>query len=263
MHKIVKLFAHLTLVVNLAFSQNIDQNILEKQLLLKKIDKTDIVQYVATYDDIAKLFILKNKNLEDENKDETCSFVEDYQKVEFIKTEYYKTPFHKEVLKSLNNIVKLYEYCYPPFADKFHKSIIQINKNIYSDTSEQYAQSLDDYAKYLGMRMFKFKEAMKYYKQAKKIRESIYSFDDYRVSKNYFSLGLALYYHKSDKKNAEKLILKSLEIKQNDKNASDEILYKALLDTKYFYLLIQDLDKEHFYAKEAEKLNELMNNRKD
>lgn len=263
MHKVMILFAYLTLVVNIAFSQNLDVNILEKQQDLKKTDKKDIIEYVTIYDQIAELFILKNKSLEDENIDKTCNFVEDYQEIEFIKTSYYKTPFHEEVLKTLNNIVKLYEYCYPPFASKYHKSIIQINKNIFTNNSEQYAQSLDDYAKYLSMRMFNFKEAISYYKKAKKIRESIYPSDDSRVVKNYFSLALALYYHKSNKENAEKLILKSLKIIQNDKNATDDLLYKTLLDTKYFYLLIQDVNKKLFYSKEAEKLKAFMNNKKD
>ncbi len=238
----------------------IDQMIKKKKIALLKTPKTDVSNYTSLYDDTAELMLLKNKLLADAEKiddtdtDRVCNFILDYEEVEFIKTQHYKTPFHDDVARTLANIAKLYEYCHPPLAQKYLKSIIKIKENVYGKNSEEVAQSLDDLAYFSRVHAFVFADAIKQYEKAKAIRETIYTKDDARVTKNYARLAIVIFYHKSDKVKAEQLILESLKIRKSDKNANSMSVYQALIDTAYYYDLTGNYKKSLGYLKEAEKL---------
>ncbi|WP_415407891.1 hypothetical protein ACLHDG_04995 [Sulfurovum sp. CS9] len=238
----------------------INQIIEEKKSNLSKTKKIDTMQFASLYDEIAELMILKNQLLSDIKKiydidtDQICNFILDYEEVEFIKTQYYKTPFHDDVAKTLTNITKLYEYCHPPLAEKYLKSILKIKENVYGENSEDVAQSLDDLAYFSRVHTFIFDDAIKQYQKAKAIRKAIYTKDDSKVTKNYARLAIVIFYHKSDKVKAEQLILESLNIRKSDKNANSIFIYQALIDTAYFYDLTGNYKKSLKYLKEAEKL---------
>jgi len=238
----------------------IDQVIKKKKATLLKTPKKDSINYTSLYDEIAKLMILKNELLsdmektDDINTDQICNFILDYEEVEFIKTQFYNTPFHDDVAKTLANISKLYEYCHPSLAQKYLKSIIKIKENVYGKNSEEVAQSLDDLAYFLRVYAFEFADAIKQYQKAKAIREILYKKDDARITKNYARLAIAIFYHKSDKAKAEQLILKSLKIRKSDKNSDRMFIYQALIDTAYFYDLTGNHKKSLEYLREAEEL---------
>jgi len=251
--KFIVFISYFFIFLTVCLSRDFDTEIKKNKLLLKKTKKTTTLKYIAVYDDLAKLIILRNRNLiyggrDDEiNTDNICNFVEKYKEVEFLKTQFYKTPFCNEVAITLSNIAKLYQNCYPPLAKKQYKIIITINKNLYGKKSEQYAQSLDELADYLRIYMFRLSDAINYYSESRKIREKLYDTDDFRVTKNYARLGLSLFYHKSDKKGAELLILKSLKIRKKDKNTPENMIVEALADARNFYMLIGDFKKAKMY----------------
>lgn len=242
----------------------IDQVIKKKKATLLKTPKKDSINYTSLYDEIAKLMILKNELLEDTEKiddintDQVCNFILDYEEVEFIKTQFHKTPFHDDVAQTLANIAKLYEYCHPPLAQKYLKSIIKIKENVYGKNSEEVAQSLDDLAYFSRVYAFEFADAIKQYQKAKAIREILYKKDDARITKNYTRLAIAIFYHKSDKVKAEQLILKSLKIRKSDKNSDRMFIYQALIDSAYFYDLTGNHKKSLEYLREAEEEEEEM-----
>ncbi len=237
----------------------IDQTIEKKKSNLPKTKKIDTMQFALLYDEIAELIILKNQLLsamektDDINTDQICNFILDYEEVEFIKTKFYKTPFNDNVAKTLTNIVILYQFCHPPLARKYLKSIIKIKENVYGKNSEEVAQSIDDLAYFSRVHAFVFEDAIHQYQEAKAIRETIYKEDDSRVTKNYAPLAIAIFYHKSDKVKAEQLILKSLKIRKSDKKANSILIYQALVDSAYFYDLTGNYKKSLEYLQEAEK----------
>ena len=180
---------------------NIEDNIKKKQAILLKTQKSDTTKYMSLYDDIVELTISKNKLLlemdrvDDIDTDKTCELAMNYGEVEFIKTEYYKTPFHDEVAKTLQNIASLYEQCHPPMAGKYLKSIIKIKERIYLRESAEVAKALDVLGNYYRIYMADFQKAIKAYEVARRIREKLYGVEDLRSTENYESLALSIYYH--------------------------------------------------------------------
>ena len=115
--KVLTILISISILNITAYGQNnlhyIDNMIKEKNTKLSKTPKSHTTQYFSTYDDIVKLTISKNKLLiekdraDEINTDKTCDLALKYGEVEFIKTEYYKTPFHDEVATTLQNIATL------------------------------------------------------------------------------------------------------------------------------------------------------------
>ena len=107
----------------------------------KKTNKSHTLEYMSLFDAIAELTISKNKLLlnigksDDIDTDKTCELAFQYEEIEFIKTEYYKTPFHDDVARTLNNLALLYQQCYPPMAEKYLISILKIKEHIYGKES--------------------------------------------------------------------------------------------------------------------------------
>jgi tetratricopeptide (TPR) repeat protein len=173
----------------------------KKQATLLKTQKSDTAEYMSLYDDIAELTISKNALLykmdraNDIDADKTCDLALDYAEVEFIKTQYYKTPFHDEVAKTLENIASLYERCHPPMAERYLKPIIKIKEHIYTKESVEVAKAHDALGDYYYSFMSNFKKAIKEYEEAKRIREKLYGTNDPRTAENYELLALSLYYH--------------------------------------------------------------------
>ena len=198
----------------------IDDKLRKKQLILQRTDRSHIVEYFSLYDEIAQLIISKNILLSMSGKtdsiniDGTCDFALKYGEIEFIKTEYYKTPFCDEVAKTLQSIAKLYEQCYPSMSGKYLKSILQIKENIYGKESAETAKILDMLADYYRIYMRDFKNSILLYKKAKKIREKIYGIKDLRVTENCGRLSTSLYYHGDKNNQAEMLLLGCINIRK-------------------------------------------------
>lgn len=238
----------------------IDEMIRKKQALLKKIEKSATAQYVSLYDEIAQLMISKNNILldlertDDIDTDKTCDIALKYEEVEFIKTQYYKTPFHDEVAKTLQNITSLYEQCHPPMAKKYLQSILQIKENIYGKESVEAANAYDALGDHDRVYMANFKQAIAAYETAKSIREKLYSDNDPRITKNYGKLAFSLYYSGDKNKQAEKLLLRSIALRKKSYPNKELSLGEAYMDAGIYFDLQGDNAKYLKYSKKAKSV---------
>ena len=252
------------LILNInAYSQNnlnyIDNTIKEKNIKLSKTPKSHTTHYMSLYDEIAELTISKNKllikmdKIDDIDTDKTCDFALQYGEVEFIKTEYYKTPFHDEVAKTLQNITKLFEQCHPPMAGKYLNSVLQIKEHIYGKESAEAAKAYDVLADHYRIYMADFKKSIKQYEKAKDIREKLYGVKDPRVTENYKKFSVSLFYHGDKSNQAEKLLLNSINIRENSPSYKDFPLYLAYMDLGIYYSMKDEYDKSIVYLQKALK----------
>ena len=239
---------------------NIDNMINNKELILQKTQKSHTTEYMSLYDEIVELTISKNDLLlkldrvEDIDTDKTCDLAMKYAEVEFIKTQYYKTPFHEEVAKTMENIISLYEQCHPPMAEKYFKPITKIKEHIHTKESVEVAKAHDALGDYYRIYMANFKRAIKEYDEAKRIRVKLYGVNDSRITENYNVLAISIFYHASDTIKAESLVLEALKIIKSDANITKVRLSQAFLDTSYFYNWTGDYKKSLSYLHEAENI---------
>lgn len=223
---------------------HIEDKIKKKQAILLKIQKSDTTQYMSLYDDIVELTIFKNKLLleldrvDDIDTDSTCELAMNYEEIEFIKTQYYKTPFHDEVAKTLENIASLYEQCHPPMAEKYLQSIVKIKEHIYLKESAEVAKVRDTLGDYYRIFMADFKKAIEYYEEAKRIREKFYGTGDPRSTENYGRLARSIFYHGDKNRRAEKILLQSIDIRKNSPINTEFPLYQAYIDAGMYYSMI-------------------------
>ena len=258
--KILTILISISILSVTAYGQNslnhIDKMIKEKSTILSNTPKSHTTQYMSTYDDIAKLTISKNKLLmkvDEIDTDKTCDFALEYQEVEFIKTEYYKTPFHDEVAKTLQNIVSLFEQCHPPMAEKYLKSILIIKEHVYLKDSVEVAKAHDAIGDYYQVYKADFKKAIKEYEEAKRIREKLYGITDPRITENYERLAFSLYYHSDKIGKSEKLLLDSIKIREKAFPNIDFPLYRAYMDAGFYYSLKGENTRHLDYYKKAKK----------
>ncbi len=236
---------------------HIDSKIKKNLKILSMTKKSDTTQYMSLYDDTADLILHKNKLLmemgyiEEIDTDYTCNFILDYAEVEFIKTQYYKTPFHDKVAKTLNNIASLYEQCHPPMAEKYLQSVLMIKENIHSQESSEVAQAHDELGDYYRFSMASFKRAIKHYETAKTIRENLYGKTDPRITKNYYKLAMSLYYHGDKSNQAEKLLLYSIAVRNSSPPNKAFSLYDAYVDIGMYYSIKQKYSDAIRYLKKA------------
>ena len=236
-----------------------DVIIRKKQALLSKTQKSRTIEYISLYDEIAELTISKNNLLmkmdkvDDINSGKTCDFALKYEEIEFVKTEYYKTPFHDEVAKTLENLTKLYEQCQPVMAEKYFNSVLQIKEHIYGKVSVEAAKAFDALGDYYRIYMADFKQAILDYETAKNIREEVYGLKDPRVTENYERLAVSLYYHGDKRNRAEKLLLDSINIRKNAHFSNNFPLYIAYMDVGIYYSMKDEYDKSIMYLQKALK----------
>ena len=261
--KVLTILISLSILNITAYGQNnlnhIDNMIKNKNTTLSKTSKSHTTQYISTYDDIAKLTISKNRLLQsldrvdDIDTDKTCDFALKYSEVEFIKTKYYKTPFHDEVAKTLQNITKLYEQCHPPMAEKYLKSIVTIKEHIYLKDSVEVAKAHDMLGDYYQVYMANFKKAIGEYGEAKRIRGKLYGIKDPRITENYERLAFCLYYYGDKSDRAEKLLLNSIILRKEFSSDVDFPLYRAYMDAGIYHSLKGERVKHIDYFKKAKK----------
>ena len=222
----------------------INQTLKEKKSDLLKTTKRDVLKYTFLYDEISRLIIMKNKLLmemekEDEvNTDKICNYILDYAEVEFIKTQFYKTPFHDDVAKTVQNIASLYELCYPPMAGKYLNSVLKIKEHIYSKESIQVAGSHDALGDYYRLAMANFQEAITHYEDANKIREDLFGKSDPKITENYSRLATCIFYHGDPMRKAEKILLQSITIRKNSPINTEFPLYLAYMDAGMYYSMV-------------------------
>ena len=219
----------------------IDKIFKEKKSDLLKIEKKDVIKYTSLYDEVSRLIIMKNKLLmemekEDEvNTDKICNFILDYEEVEFIKTQFYKTPFHDDVAKTVQNIASLYELCHPPMAGKYLNSVLKIKEHIQSKECAEAAKAYDRLGDYYRISMADFNKAIDYYEEAKRIREKIYEAGDPRSTENYGRLASSIFYHGDKNERAEKILLQSITIRKNSPINTELPLYQAYMYAGMYY----------------------------
>lgn len=222
----------------------IDQTLEKKKSNLLKTTKKDVLKYIFLYDEISRLIIMKNKllmEMEKENEvntDKVCNFILDYEEVEFIKTQFYKTPFHDSVAETVQNIASLYELCHPPMAEKYLKSVLQIKENIYSKESIQAAGAHDALGDYYRLAMANFQEAISHYEDANKIREDLFGKSDPRITENYSRLATCIFYHGDPMHKAEKLLLQSIVLRKESSSDVNFPLYRAYMDAGMYYSMV-------------------------
>jgi tetratricopeptide (TPR) repeat protein len=271
--RLFTILGSLVLLTNIAYTKmdssflfNKEQSIIhineilkKKQFALQKIQKSHTLEYVSLFDEIAELSISKNKLLLEMDKvdaidtDKTCDLALKYGEIEFIKTEYYKTPFHDEVAKTLENIAALFEQCHPPMAGKYLNSVLQIKENIYGKESAEAAKIHDALGNYYRIYMADFKESIKQYKKAKSIREKLYGIKDSRVTENYERLAVSLYYHGDKTGKSEKLLHKAIDIRRNNPFSKEYPLYVAYMDLGIYYSMKDEYTKSIEYLQKALK----------
>ncbi len=244
-----------------AYSQNdlnsIDAMIKEKQAILLKTKRSHTTPYISLHDELVELIISKNNLLlgmdrgDEIDTDKTCDIVLKYEEVEFIKTQYYKTPFHDEIAKTLENIASLYKQCHPPMAEKYLKSILSIKEHIYLKNSVEVAKAHDALGDYYQVYMSDFTKSISEYETANKIRKKIYGTKDPRITENYERLALSLYYHGDKNAKAEKLLLSSIAIREKSSLQLDFPLYVAYMDVGIYYSMKNAYDKSIGYLLKA------------
>lgn len=183
--------------------------------------------------------------------DKICQFATTYQKAEWIKTRVYKTPFHDDVAMTLQNLASLYQICHAPMAREYLQSVLQIKQKLYSKESEATAGAHDALGDYYRLSMMAFKKAISHYHQARDIRIKLYGKDDPRITQNYGVLAITLFYHKSDKQAALKLLTDSVKMRKNSPADKTIPVWAALADLADFYYLIQEEDKALACLKKA------------
>jgi len=253
----------LTTIVQLGQEKNaleeISKRVEIKKRELLKTQKSDTIKYTTLYDTIAQLLLVKNQLLieigreDEEYSSEVCNFVLDYQDVEFLKTEFYKTPFHDDIATTLSNIAALYSVCHPPMAERYLNSLLKIKEHIYGKKSAEAAIVYDLLGDHYRLVMANFVHAIRSYKKANLIREQLYGLNDIRVTQNYHRLAISLFYH-GQKSQAKKLIVKSLHIYKSDKNLSQLSLAKVLMQSVDFYDMLGEYSHSLAYLKEAEEI---------
>lgn len=236
---------------------HLESQIKTKKNTLLKTHKSNVVKYISLYDEIAELtidqndFLLQLDRVDEINTDETCDLALNYEEVEFIKTQYYKTPFHDEVAKTLQNLASLYQQCHPPMAEQQLLPLLKIKEHIYSKESLEVANTHDLIADYYRIYMANFKKAIKEYETAKKIRENIFGSNDLRITQNHDTLSLSLYYHGDKLNRAEKLLLDSIKIRENASSHKDFPLYRAYMDLGIHYSIKDKYAKSILYLQKA------------
>lgn len=235
----------------------IDQMIKKKQVSLLKITKTDLLKYTSLYDDIAELIYQKNQLLlylnvkgmtDDYNTDQTCDFVYDYENIEIIKTEFYKTEFHDDIAKTAQNIASLFRQCDPPLAKRYLQTVLEIKENLYSKVSPEVAKAYDALGDYSQFSMANFGKAIKYYEEAIRVREKLYgTTTDPRITENYDRLAVSIYYYNR----AEKLLEHSINIRNKFPTQKDFPLYSAYMDKGMYHIMKGEYSKSIYYLKEA------------
>lgn len=236
---------------------HLESQIKTKKNRLLKTDRSNVVEYISLYDEIAELTIDKNNFLlhldrvDEIDTDETCDLALSYEEVEFMKTQYYKTPFHGEVAKTLHNLTSLYQQCHPPMAEQQLVPLLKIQEHIYTKKSVEVADTHDLIADYYRIYMANFKKAIQKYEVAKSIRENIFGMDDPRVTQNYANLALSLYYHGDKLNKAEKLLLDSIEIHKNSPASKEFPLYNAYADLGIYYSIKNKYEKSNVYLHKA------------
>lgn len=236
---------------------HLESQIKSKKTTLLKTDRSNVARYISLYDEIAKLTIDKNKFLlqldrvDEIDADKTCDLALNYEEVEFIKTEYYKTPFHDEVAKTFQNLASLYQQCHPAMVEKQLLPLLKIKKHVYSSKSIEVADTHELIADHYRIYMANFKKAIKEYETAKKIRENIFGSNDPRITKNYANLALSLYYHGDKLNRAEKLLLESIKIREDASAHKDFPLYRAYMDLGIHYSMKGRYSKSVLYLHKA------------
>ena len=222
----------------------------------EKIQKTHILDKTA--DEILKRAeILQTfEALEDKEINEICNFTTSYGETEFIKTEYYNTPFHDDVAMTLRNMASLYMICHPPMAEKYLSAVIGIQEKLYGKESEQTAEAYDELGDYYRIHTMQFEDAISSYNAAKAIRIKVYGSDDPRITKNCFRLAVTLFYHDGRKSSTDKLILDSVRIRKNFKGKTQVKLSKTFLDAGIYYSLVDDYSTAIDYFNKALKSEE-------
>ena len=245
---------------------DIDEVLKKKQFILQKTQKSNTIEYISLYDEIAKLTILKNKLLwqmdkvDDIDTDKTCDLALKYGEIEFIKTEYYQTPFHNEVAETLENMATLLEQCYSPMAEKYLNSVLQIKENIYGKESAEAAKAHDILGDYYRISMADFKKSITQYEKAKKIREKLFGIKDPRVTQNYGCLALSLFYHGDKAGRAEALLHNAIDIRKNNSSAEDYPLYEAYMDLgNYYSVKGEDTKSIEYFQKALRSFNGKVN----
>ena len=235
----------------------IDQMIIEKRSILKTTQKSDTLHYISLYDKIVELTILKNRLLTETDRvnlvdnDQTCDLASSYEEVEFIKTEYYKTPFNENVARTLKNIAMLYEQCHPPMAEQYLKSYLKIKEHLYSRESKEAAEAHDLLGDYYRISLAHFEKAVEEYKKAIDIRKKLYGNDDIRITENFGRLALSLYFHGDKKCQAEQLLMKSIKLRKKDARNPRLPLYRAYMIMGYYLYLKDEKDKCLNYYQKA------------
>ena len=247
---------------NIAF---INKKLRALEVNLAKTKKTDVLRYTSIYDKMAELIIMKNEffikaGKEDNvNTDKIYNFALKYDKVEFIKTQFYKTPFHDDVAKTIQNLASLYELCFPPMAKKYLISVIRIKKHIYGKNSPEAAKALDALGDYYRIYMANFEKTIEKYKEARKMREKFYGLNDARITENYAKLAYSIFYHGDKTAKAQKLLLSSIDIRKKAlKSFYDKINsnYIAIIsELSQNYLNQNELTNALKYAKKAYKIS--------
>lgn len=241
---------------NIAF---INKKLRALEVNLAKTKKTDVLRYTSIYDKMAELIIMKNEffikaGKEDNvNTDKIYNFALKYDKVEFIKTQFYKTPFHDDVAKTIQNLASLYELCFPPMAKKYLISVIRIKKHIYGKNSPEAAKALDALGDYYRIYMANFEKTIEKYKEAKKMREKFYGLNDARITENYAKLAYSIFYHGDKTAKAQKLLLSSIDIRKKAHVDKHYPLYAAYMDLGIYYSMKDNYTKSTIYLQKALK----------
>jgi hypothetical protein len=235
----------------------IDKAIEKKQAAVLKLKKSDAMRYASLNDEIAELMISKINLLsemdkfEDIDSEVVCDFALRYESVEFIKTQFYKTPFHDDVAKTLRYLAQLYTQCQPREAGKFLVSNLMIKENIYSKDSAEAAEALDLLADHHRFAMADFEKSIGLYRKAKGIREKLYGVHDPRTTGNNFRLAVSIFYHQDGKQEAEKLLLSSIDIRKNAPAHKDFSLFSAYMGMGIYYGMINAHSNGIHYLQKA------------
>jgi len=237
----------------------IDQMLKKKQAMLQKTQRSHVLVYTSLYDDIIELTILKNKQriamgqTDAIEHDKICDLAIKYGEVEFIKTEYYKTPFHDSVARTLQNTAILYEQYLPPMAEKYLRAFLKIKEHLYLAESEEVAKAYDLLGDHYRFAMANFKKAIVAYTKAKSIREKIYGINDSRTTENFGRLAFSLYYHGDKSGRAETLLQHSIERRKKSPANRIFLLYQAYMDMGHYYFTKGDTNKYLEYFRKAKK----------
>ena len=91
--------------------------------------------------------------------------------------------------------------------------------------------------------MMGFKKAIAHYEEAKRIRIKLYGNNDPRITKNYNSLAITVFYHKNEKNYAQKLLANSIAIREASLANEAYPSYRAHMDAGIYYAMTQAYEK--------------------